>query len=264
MKFLKKSKALNGLYVLLLIFSILSCSKEDNEPEINNYGSIKGNVQLYDLHENKISNYNNLVVELIDSKNNKKTLSVDQDGNYQTDECEIGEILLSFTKPGFSGIKTIKTTCTKELQTIKNIKLTEDVPFPYTIKFLEFKDGWFSYSGSIDPNITGDYMITKFFFFSKKATVSCSDFNYYLTTGSSSNVSTENWNIRSSTNFKKQILLDNGFNYGDTVYITTYIITSMNAGNVVSFLNQTNTNLTVESFSFKNQSNTYSTILAKE
>ncbi len=243
-----------------MIFTTISCSEEDKS-EDHNYGSIKGNVQLYDLNENKVLDYNNLIIELIHSKKNTKILSVDSNGNYQTNECEIGEITLNFTKPGFSGIKSIKRTCTKELLTIENIRLVEDVPFPYNIKTFEFKDQFLTYSGNIDPNLTENYMITKIFFLGKDANVSCTNFNYYFVTGVSSNVSTENWTIKSSGSFETQILLNNGFKYGDTVYITCYVISPMNQGGLWD-INQIK--LTVEFFNFKNKSNTYSTILYEQ
>ncbi|REG98619.1 hypothetical protein [Flavobacterium aquicola] len=257
MEFLKKSNVFKSI-ILILIFATISCSEED-KLETHNYGSIKGNVQLYDLNQNKVSNYDNLKIELIDSKNNTKLLSVDSNGNYQTDECEIGEITLTFTKPGFSGIKSIKRTCTKELLTIENIRLVEDVPFPYNIKSIEIKDGWYTYTGNIDPDITGDYMVTEFFFLGKDANVSCSNFNYYFVTGVDTAVSYINKTIKSSQTFTTEKLLENGFKYGDTVYITCYIISPMNQGALWDNIN--NKRLTIESFNFKNPSNTYSTIL---
>jgi hypothetical protein len=243
--------SLNSLFLLL----ILSCSKENESLET---GSLVGKIRLYDLYSQESFIYSDIQINVTSSTNESMTITVDSSGNFKIDNIATGETLLEFNKPEYGGIGSISMLKTIDVDTISDIVLLEDIPFSYTIEEIELVDNMIYWSGSIDYTSEEDYLVGTYFFFSKQPNVSCNNYEFEFLPGTFKTVAAINGTIRTGATLNIADLINSGFNYGDTVYITAYMT------NFVSkdvFWGIDNNNFTLITYNFQNQSNIYSLTL---
>ena len=215
---IKSFRSLN-LFNFLFLLMMFSCSKSVDNIET---GSLTGSVKLYDRYGQESFNYNDIKIKLTDA--NKKSVSVNpgSDGKFKIDSLVMGEDLLVIDKPGYGGIDSIKVNHTMSIDTLSQIILFEEVPFFYNTFSLDYVNGQLKWENSTAYNTTETYMVTDIFCFSKHPDVS-KDVSELLG-GSGIYVSANGINsaISSATSYSVNNFLNNGFNYGDRIYVVNY------------------------------------------
>jgi hypothetical protein len=223
-------RSLNPYKVICLVFILIlaSCSKDQNKtenvPSHVQKGSLYGNVQLYSKYGTKDSNFTDLRIELIDSLNIHRLIQVNSNGSFLIDSISYGIILLKIEKSGYGVIDTLSFSIHKIIDTLSTIKLAEELPFCYNSFSVYYSNGMIHYQRSTNYQSNDSYLVGELICFGKNSDVSLNNCDFFMGTGSYSNVKTINWTTGSATNCSLKNFTNSGSKIGDKVYAVCYPI----------------------------------------
>ncbi|MCS3794840.1 hypothetical protein [Niastella sp. OAS944] len=127
----------------IAIALICSCSKKSETQDQSSI--IQGSIKVYDNSGNENPKYDDISIKLIDAQNQVSTGTVDATGKYKFEKVMMGNVILTFNKPGYGYIDSIKFNHQKPNDTLSNVELVKDIPFT-------FRNNGISYSGGESGN----------------------------------------------------------------------------------------------------------------
>lgn len=244
---------------LTLMMILASCSKDHNNnenvaPQIQT-GSLFGTVKLFNKIGIENSNFTDLRIDLIDSLNTHRLVQVDSNGSFHADSISYGIVMLKVEKPGYGIIDTLSFYLHKSIDTLATIKLAEELPFCYNTFSIYFSNKMIHYSRSTNYHSTDSYLVGELICFSKNSDVSLNNCDFFMGTGSFSNVNTINWSSGAATSCSLLSFTNRGFKIGDKIYSVCYPIIH------ASFTLYDDQNFSIVSYNIENPSPVSSFIL---
>lgn len=238
-------------YLYFIAIALLcSCSKKSDTQDQTS--TIQGSITVYDKSGNENAKYDDISIKLIDAQNQVSTGTVDATGKYKFEKVMKGDVILTFNKPGYGYIDSIKFNHQKPNDTLSTVQLVEDIPFTYRNNGISYSGGWLNYPLSCDyHNTTDQYMATFFVCLSKYADVSITKANLIWREGSSVNVQYVSGYYGGKATFSFNNFTNAGFIAGDKIYGALVPVTQKYSALYAATINSNNQNINYQVISRK-------------
>jgi hypothetical protein len=204
-------------WVLPLLFSLISCSKDDDKPTDKvEKGSVLGSVNLYDEGVTKLSDHSGMKV-YIDGKSNEFSALTDQQGSFSIKDVPYGTYTFVYEKVGFGTFKKFDVDIEQENSSIAT---SPSLGQKSTTKITKLEVGSSSsfpviLTVTTDPPASiGNTRYVRFFF-STSSNVSNESYDSVLET-------TTSMNNPNNLNLTQEAIDALGFAKGSTVYARVY------------------------------------------
>ncbi|MBC6998384.1 hypothetical protein [Cytophaga sp. FL35] len=231
-------------FTILIGLLLITCDKDPNtdmesdseEPKIEfeiETGAIVGDVTLFDMSNNKSTEYDGTIIKLFKEDNLVQETSLSVKGTFSLENLEVGSYKMVTEKEGYGTYDTIQFNNTTKIDTLSTIKLLEYPTVEPTIVFFEY--GNYSFGETIHLHFKNDEWLLagKEYYFSRTPDVSFQKFDYRLGSGSyrgGNKVSSSPYNgyvvdspssIWSGTG---KSLENGGFTPGEKIYVRVYVV----------------------------------------
>jgi hypothetical protein len=249
------------LHCLIAITFLISCSKTESDfpvDQLPTSGAVHGTLKAFDRYGNENSNYNDVAIKLIDNQGMVSNALINSNGTFHFENIPNGNIILAIAKPGYGFMDSVKYKHQTNTDTLSDIFLIEELPFSCQLSEVSFLNSTFTYKTIYSYKSTEAYMVSEFYCFSRKPSVSVNDNSLLWITPSQTNVSILSLVGASSFSpFTKFVTA--GFQEGEQIYVT--VIPGI--AKLGQIYNDPNRNYEVLHYKVSNSSNVLSFTLRK-